>query len=189
MKPCRNNRKLIAWLALEVLDARRAQALREHLSACEGCRCYLAELSSVTAKLSAAEPASNIRASATFHKKVVDRLPANEPGSVWNIVTANLTRLGWRVAIPAVVALVIALVAVAIQRHPPAAPAQRQLAAKIVTVPDLPRDLSPTFANYQRVANESLEKLDQLLTEQGRQNLSATPNYKASTRLSSNGSF
>ena len=32
MKPCSKNRKLIAWLALDALDVRQAQTLREHLA-------------------------------------------------------------------------------------------------------------------------------------------------------------
>jgi hypothetical protein len=40
MKPCAKNRKLIAWLALGALEARRAAALRAHLALCEGCRQY-----------------------------------------------------------------------------------------------------------------------------------------------------
>jgi anti-sigma-K factor RskA len=192
MKPCAKNRKLIAWLALDALDAldtRSAQVLREHLAACEGCRRYLAEISSVTAKLSAAEPASDIQASATFHQKVADRLKANEPNSVWEIVIANLTRVNWRIAIPAVAALVMAVVALTVPWQQPAVPPHHQLVAQIVTAPDLYQDLSPTFANYQRVANESLEKLDELLTEQGNRNLSPTPIYTASTRSQANGSF
>jgi len=189
MKPCRKNRKPLTWLALEELDAPRAQTLREHLAMCEGCHQYLAEISSVTAKLSAQEPVSYIKASATFHKKIAARLQDNEPNSAWEIAMANLTRLSWRVATPAVAALLVVLVVVAIQRQQPAIPSHCQLAAKIIASPDLPRDLSPTFANYQRVANESPEKLDQLLTEQGNQNLSASPIYRASTRLPANGSF
>jgi hypothetical protein len=192
MKPCAKNRKLIAWLALDALDARPAQALREHLAACEGCRRYLAEISSVTAKLSAAEPAADIQASASFHQKVANRLKANEPNSVWEIVMANLTRMNWRSAIPAVAALVVAVMTLAVPWRQPAVPPHNlhiQPVAPVATAPDLNQDLPPTFANYQRVANESLEKLDELLTEQGNRNLSPTPIYTASTRSQANGSF
>jgi len=48
MKPCAQNRKLIVWLSLNVLDASQARQLRAHLETCEGCRRYLAEISNVT---------------------------------------------------------------------------------------------------------------------------------------------
>ncbi len=54
MKPCSNHRKLIAWLAVDALDDPQTRSLRAHLETCEGCRRYLAEISNVAQKLSAA---------------------------------------------------------------------------------------------------------------------------------------
>ena len=53
MKPCAQNRKLIAWLASNALDARQTRQLQAHLETCEGCRRYLAEISNVTERLTA----------------------------------------------------------------------------------------------------------------------------------------
>jgi hypothetical protein len=49
--------------------------------------------------------------------------------------------------------------------------------------------LAPTLANYQRTANQSLEKLDALLTRQSERALPAPPSYTASTLSLVNESF
>ncbi len=76
MKPCFGKRKLIAWLALGELDARRAQNLRAHVETCEGCRGYFEEMSAVARRLAAAEDPPEIEASASFHRRLVGRLRA-----------------------------------------------------------------------------------------------------------------
>jgi hypothetical protein len=189
MNPCVKNQKLIVWLALDALDVRQAQALREHLAACEGCRGYLVEISSVTGKLAAVETTSDIQASESFHQRVAGRLRATEPNSVWEIVVANLARLNWRMATPAIAALVVAVVALStLWQHPAVSPHNR-LATQAGRASNLNQDVSPTMANYQKVANQSLEKLDELLTEQGNRNLSPSPIYTASTLPHANGLF
>jgi anti-sigma factor RsiW len=189
MKPCVKNQKLIAWLVLDVLDARQAQALSEHLAACEGCRRYLEEISTVAGKLAAVETTSDIQASESFHQRVADRLRAEESHSVWEIVVATLARLNWRIATPAIAALVVAVVAFPILWLHPAVSPRNPLTTQSVPTSNLNQDVPPTMANYQKVANQSLEKLDELLTEQGNRNLSPTPIYTASTRPQANGSF
>jgi hypothetical protein len=49
--------------------------------------------------------------------------------------------------------------------------------------------LAPTIANYQRTANQSLEKLDALLTCQNKRALPDLPSYTASTPSLANESF
>jgi len=66
MKPCSNNRKPIAWLAIGALDARQERALRAHLETCEGCRSYLEEISTITQKLATTEVRSDIQTSNPF---------------------------------------------------------------------------------------------------------------------------
>ncbi len=88
MKPCSRNRKLIAWLALDALEAEQARNLRAHLETCEACRCYLEEVSAVRARLAAAEPRMDIQASEAFHQKVLRRLRAEESEPVWEAVLA-----------------------------------------------------------------------------------------------------
>lgn len=184
MKPCSKNRKLIAWLALDELDVRQAQELRAHLETCEGCRRYLEEISNVTESLAAVETCEDIRASESFHRKVVARLRREEPASVGETVWTYLraTLWDWRVALPVVAASVLLIaVFVAHERRPGVGVSpQTQPGAQTVVSPSLSSDLPPTIANYQMVANQSLEKLDELLTRQGNKSLPPAPIYTAS---------
>ena len=177
MKPCSRNRKLLAWLALGELDARRAGELRAHIETCDGCRRYLAELSNVTEKLNAAEVTPDLQASEVFHRRLVTRLRAEQAGSAWQTLVAHFN---WRVALPAVgaVAVVIAMLSI-LARQPsilPPAPAIVQA----VPSSNVASDLSPTIANYQRIASRSLDDFDELLTQQSERNPSPTPIYTAS---------
>ena len=191
MKPCAQNRKLIAWLAVNALEAQQAQQLRTHLETCEGCRRYLAEISNVTEKLAAAEATPDVQASESFHRKVAGRLRTAKPNSLGEILAAYFrgTLLNWRVALPAIVALVVIGVNVAIWRQPPRASSPPTAGIQTSSVPDTDNDLAPTIANYQRVANQSLDKLDALLTKQGNRPLPPMPIYTASTLGLANESF
>jgi anti-sigma factor RsiW len=182
MKPCSRNRKPLAWLALGELDARTAAALRAHIETCEGCRRFLAELSTVTEKLAAAEVTPDIQASESFHRRVVTRLRAEQSGSVWQTLTAPLIAawLNWRVSLPVVGAAALVIALLSILARQPAAPAPAPTVVQAVLPPDLKSDLPPTIANYQRIATRSLDELDELLTMQGRRNPSPTPIYTAS---------
>jgi anti-sigma factor RsiW len=181
MKPCAQNRKLIAWLASNALDAPQTRQLRAHLETCEGCRRYLAEISNVTERLATAEANADIQASESFHRKLAGRLRAAKPDSLGEILAAYLARLNWRVALPAIAALVLAGVTVAIWRQPPDVASSPRVSIQTASVSDADNDLAPTIANYQRVANQSLDKLDALLTKQGERALPSMPIYTAST--------
>ena len=182
MKPCANNRKLIAWLAVDALDARQEPALRAHLESCEGCRRYLDELSHVTEKLSAVEIRPNVQASESFHQKVVSRLRAEASLSLWETVMAQLRAISWRVALPMVGAAAVVALSLFVW-HPAVQP---PIGAEKAAVRTEKADLDPTISNYQMVANRSLEKLDELLTQQGSRNPSPTPTYTASTLARAN---
>jgi hypothetical protein len=176
MKPCFSKRKLIVWLALGELDARRAQDLRAHLETCAGCRRYLEEMSAVGERLAAAETAPEIEASASFHQRLLSRLRAEQAPSPWETLAA---RLHWRAALPVMgAAAVVVLMLALFPRQPAPSPPIR------VSRPEVPPpsegDLSPTVANYQRAALRSLDDLDELLTRQARRKLSPTPIYTAS---------
>jgi anti-sigma factor RsiW len=188
MKPCAKNRKLIAWLALDALDAPQARVLRGHLATCEGCRRYLAEISNVTTNLAATKTAE-LQTSESFHQRVAGRLKTTARNPVFEIVAVNFFRLNWRMVSPAMAALVVAIVAFAILPQHPAVPPPRQFTAQIALAPGLDETPPPTFANYQKVANQSLEKLDELLTREGNQNFSSAPIYTASTFPHANGSL
>ncbi len=182
MKSCSSNRKLIAWLALGELDARRAADLRAHIQTCDKCRRYLEEISSVKETLTATEPTPDLEASEPFHRRVVARLRAEQSGSLWHRLAARLgaARLGWRAALSlaGATALVIALLSVLWRQPGVSRPAPGGVEA--VLPPGPKNDLSPTISNYQRVANRSLDELDDLLTRQDTRRPSPTPIYTAS---------
>jgi len=183
MKPCAQNRKLIAWLVANALDARQTRQLQAHLETCEGCLRYLAEISNVTERLVATESNPDIQASERFHQKLAGKLRAAKPDSMGEILAAYIrgTLLNWRVALPAMAALVVIGITIAIWRQPPVVPSPRMASTQTALVSDADDDLAPTIANYQRVASQSLDKLDELLTKQGNRPLPSMPIYTAST--------
>jgi hypothetical protein len=71
-------------------------------------------------------------------------------------------------------------VTVAIWRQSPVVSPSARAGIQTVSVSDADNDLAPTIANYQRVANQSLDKLDVLLTRQGNRPLPSMPIYTAS---------
>jgi anti-sigma factor RsiW len=172
MKPCPGNRKLITWLALDVLDAPKAAALRDHLSLCQGCRRYWEEISRLTETLASAQPDSKLEPTELFHQKLAERLQAVESPSLLEELSVWLRRsmLGWRVALPAIVVLAIVLLAISANRRHSAEP-----------TPDSEDDLAPTIGNYEMVANQSFERLQELLDRQGQKNLPPVPDYTASS--------
>jgi anti-sigma factor RsiW len=182
MKPCWKNRKLMAWLALDALDARRADQLRAHIETCDPCRRYLEELAAVKEKLSAAEVSSDAEASESFHRKLVARLRAEQPRSLWEVLAARVAavRLNWRVALPVSVAAAVVIVLLAILARQPQVSHPAGINRQAV-VPEGPRrDLSPTVSNYQQAASRSPDELDDLLTAQARRPRSPAPIYTAS---------
>jgi hypothetical protein len=176
---------------MNALDARQARQLQAHLETCEGCRRYLAEISNMTERLAAAEATPDIQASENFHRKVAGRLRAARPDSIGEILAAYFrgTLLNWRVALPAIAALVLVCVTVAIWRQPAKVSPPPQAVIQTAPASDADTDLSPTIANYQRVASQSLAKLDVLLTRQGNRALPSMPIYTASTLALANESF
>ena len=183
MKPCAQNRKLIAWLASNALDARQTRQLQSHLETCEGCRRYLAEILNVTEMLVQTESNPDVQASEVFHQKLAGSLRASKPDSIGEILAAYFrgTLLNWRVALPAIAVLVVVGVTVAIWRQPPEVASSPRTGTQTASVSGADNDLAPTIANYQRVANQSLDQLDALLTRQGNRALPSMPIYTAST--------
>jgi anti-sigma-K factor RskA len=185
MKPCSHNRKQIAWLALNALDAPKATVLREHLVGCEGCRRYWDEISNVTQRLAAATPDSALAASASFRRKVANKLEqVGSPSALESWFRGSLAN--WRVAMPvtAVLVLAVAVIAAVLRRPQPLAPTGQPAVASISG-----QDLAPTIANYQAVAHQSLEQLSALLTEQGNRRLPPAPIFTISGIESGPGPF
>jgi anti-sigma factor RsiW len=182
MKPCSKNRKLLAWLALDELDTRRAGELRAHLQTCDGCRRYLEEISTVTQQLATAETTPGIQASESFHQRLVTRLRAEQPASLWETVAGLLAaaRLNWRVALPVLGAAAVVIATLSILVRQPAVSPPAPISVQAVLPPAWKSDLAPTIANYQRVANRSLDELDDLLTRQANRKPPPAPIYTAS---------
>jgi anti-sigma factor RsiW len=185
MKPCSQNRKLIACLVMDALEPREAQPLRLHLEKCETCRHYYEEVSHAAQKLNAFKPSTDIHASNAFHQRVMGALRAEERIPAWQMTLLQLQRalLNWRVALPVMGTAAILITALCLSIRQPNVPAPT-LASAGNPVPNasVPKpDPEPTISNYQTVANHSLEKLDELLTRQGTRTSSSTPVYTASS--------
>ncbi len=181
MKPCSQNRKLIAWLAVDALEARDALALRDHLVRCAGCRRYWEEMSNVTERLAAAAPESGLEAGEGFHRRVARKLRQAEasplPGNPGQPLRGLL--LSWRVAGPGLAVLAVALLTIVASRDHEPGFAPTHPTAQIVTSGS-GSDLAPTLANYRMAASQSVEKLDELLTREGNKPLPPAPMLTAS---------
>jgi hypothetical protein len=187
MKACEKNRRTIAWLAVGALDAREVAALRAHMTGCEGCRKYFEEVSGVTNKLGAAAPEVDAQTPAHFHRELMERLRAEERVSAWDELLAGLgrTALNWRVAVPAMMVLLLAVLLV-LSRRPAAMASSVKAPTAPIASATVVDDPAPTAANYQIAAAQSLSKLDDLLTRQGNESLPPAPVYRASMRLPDN---
>jgi len=179
MNPCSHNRKQIAALALGHLDDESATALRAHLESCTACREYLQELTRLTATMKSAEPAAEeLPATTDFHRRVVTEVKQSTraPVNVGNFIRAKL--LNWRIALPAGVGILAILILVQVQPHitPP-----NHVGPEARTQPIANANLAPTIANYDMVMGQSLDRFDQLLTEQSKKNLPSARLYTAST--------
>jgi len=188
MKPCSKNRELIAWLVMDALDAEPARQLREHLDTCAGCRQYRDEIATVKEKLARVEIAPELQASAAFHRRWTGAINSKPSGSVWDTIVAQFRgyRLSWRVALPALAAIVLVVLAMFTLTPRRETPSPVQASARTVSQPKLKAELPPTFANYEMAANRSLEAFDELLTREGNRNLPPVPVYTASTLAAAN---
>ena len=178
MKPCSNNRKPLALLAIDALSANEERELRAHVQICEGCRVYLQEISNLTQKLGTVELRSEIQTSEAFHQRVVRSLKAHKTASALTFL-AQLrgTLLNWRVTLPSAGATALLIVAFILfmrpsTDHPPT--------VAHTDPPNVKTELDPTISNYQMVANRSLDKFDELLNRQAARNPSPGPIYTAS---------
>jgi len=159
MKVCANNRKALALLAIDALDAPEAELLRAHVASCAGCCGYLQEIELMAENIRTAET-PEIDPSAFLHRRVRNRLLEARPRPVFP----------WKLLIPAMAAMVFVLfVFPRSHNDPPPAP------PPIAVV----QQIDPTALNYQMAANQSLEKLDDILAKQGSRSLPAIPIYRA----------
>ena len=181
MKPCFNKRKLIAWLAVDALDARAEDEVRAHLEICAGCRGYLAEISRVKERLAVAVPDSDISVSASFHPAVLARLEKLPSAPVWETVLAGWRAhpVAWRVALP-LAAVLLVLIRIGTWEAP------RSGKPGGVRVPMVAAeagfDLTPSIANYQQAISQSPDQLDALLTRQEKPMVNPLSVYTAAAR-------
>jgi anti-sigma factor RsiW len=182
MKPCSNNRKQITWLALAELDAGSEKSLREHLAGCEACRGYFEEISGVTEKLAAAEPDTSVQAPDFFHQRLTEKLRAAESSSMVEDVMAWIARMmpGWRVALPGMAVVLLGVFVAMSRRQPSDDAVAPPPAIAVVTLSSPESDTAPTMGNYQMIASQSLDKLDEVLTREGNERLPSAPVYTAS---------
>ena len=176
MKPCSKQRKLIAWLAVRALDARQECNLRAHLNVCAGCRDYYQQVCDTAKNLAASDINAEIDPAPDFHHRVLNALRAEETTPAWEIFVERMTDrfLRWRVALPATGAMAVLLALLFLLGR------DRNVSRPVTEAPhafppaNLRADLPPTFANYQMIANQSLDTLDELLLRQGISNPSGS---------------
>jgi len=180
MKPCPKNQEAIALLAMEALEVQRARELRAHLAECAACRCYLGEISSVAGTLRAGEPEPSGQPTTAFHRNVVSALAATQRDSAGEMLLAKIWFLvNRRLALPALTAAALVITALWVAAPRVDKPAPTPLAVRAVTKPELKTNLEPTFSNYEMAARQSLDKLDELLTEQANRNPASPAVYTA----------
>ena len=145
----------------------------------------------LTVRVASAQPDSNLEASESFHHKVAEQLESNEFSSVLMSPAAWLRglRLNWRVALPTIAVMVIAVIVLVAQRHHQTASHSAPPTVEFLSASDSAIELAPTLANYKMVAHLSLEKLDELLTRQGNKRLPPVPLLTIWSIQPANGSF
>src|SRR2546422_414387 len=86
MNPCAKNKRRVAWMAAGVLDATDAEALRQHLESCPGCRRYWQSMSDLSERLVNASDLPLAEPTESFHQRVIQKIRAQEsrtPFSDW----------------------------------------------------------------------------------------------------------
>jgi hypothetical protein len=187
MKPCRKNRKRIVLLVMDALSSPEAVELTSHLKQCEGCCHYHQEISFVAQRLnsmqSLAAPACEFLAERLTRASAPEArsLPAKRGHRAVKQRPLAAILLSWRVALAGLCAIgLIVLVLAPLVRHEEVlTPTDTLVVTKPVT--NQFTDLAPTLANYRAVANESLEKLDDLLARQGKKPVPTPPTFSAMT--------
>lgn len=172
MKPCSQNKKALVWLALDALEAERADSLRKHLEVCPGCREYWADLRALGREHQrAAETLPETPAGAAFHRRLQQRLEADasRPGLLQALDTFRRAfgsiNLRFTGAAAAVLVAVLVLMWTSRERSVP------RPASLTVTAPLPPRTESdalppPTLSAYRVAPNRSPDALEELVARQ-----------------------
>jgi anti-sigma-K factor RskA len=111
-----------------------------------------------------------------LHRRVEGALADAERGSSGKLLLTQVwSLLSWRWALPAVAAVALVIAAFWVNGRRTESPAP--LAVGIAAKPELKPDLDPSFSNYEMAAHQSLDKLDELLTEQVNRNPESSAIY------------
>jgi len=169
MNPCGKNKKRIAWMVSGGLDTTQAEALGEHFKICPGCRLYWQDLSELTIRLQHAADLPQAEATESFHRKVVRKISRQKSPSPFSEWATALQRF-WpkqRLTI-LVVGAAFGIAAILLIHHfnLEQRPAPVRLSSAVAQKASMSRASSSTLASYRRVADISIESLDDLLTQQ-----------------------
>lgn len=169
MKPCLMNKKRIALLAVDGLDAAEARALQEHLCTCPGCQQYSREVTEVCREQwRAVDGLPRIDADEIFHRRLRRRLTSAEASSA----PINRAELlfhyfwRWRVALPVAVVIALSFVLLSAGRRSDKtgrAPVAENFSSTAITERSHYDDSPPTLSAYRIALSRSFEEFDELL--------------------------
>jgi len=180
MNPCSKNKKAIALLALNALDAPSSLKLREHLGQCASCREYWEEMSSISQVLATATPAADVEVSERFYRRVQERLETAPLHLGWERLRLWVGQAlwNWRVALPIGALLVVLCAAVIRLKHDAHLSVAERRGSQAIAAQT--SDPPPTIATYKLAASRSLEQFSELLNRQGDKPLPPAPIFTAS---------
>ena len=184
MKACRKNKMRIAWMASGVLDTAEGKVLAEHFKNCPGCRLYWQRMSGLTERLHNAGDPPPAEATESFHRKVVRQILAQESRFSFSAWATALQRCGWKRGLAGVgVSVAVGFAAVLLLQHVRRDEDQASLRPSPAVVrPGVAGAAPPdALASYRRVADISLESLDDLLTRQAAQTFSPSESFTVSS--------
>ena len=185
MKPCAKNKPRIAWMASGVLEDAEAEALRRHLELCPGCQRYWQSMSELPERLMKHQHLPHAEPSESFHRRLVQRIAAEQPGSPFSLAVAQRFLGEHRLAAAISASAGLAIAALLWQRglnH-----AEQHLPSR-VTVAEVHDRVGypappPTLASYHRAADISLETLDARLIQEAARKSTATETFTISSLL------
>ena len=185
MNPCAKTRKRIALMASDGLDVKEAEALREHITNCRGCRIYWQSMSDLTGRLKNAGSLPAAEASESFHRAVVRKIAAQQRHfslSQWAIAVQRFLRghrlAGFGVGVAVIVAVLV--VFEPFRHRSPLPQDDRTGPASVASRVEAPPS---TLASYRRAAEISPESLDTFLTLQAARTSTATDTFTMSSTL------
>jgi len=173
MKPCSKNRKRIVSFVTGILPDEDAEGLKTHLQNCAGCSAYWKEMTQLTDRLKAAEDRlPDAQPVSSFHSALAHRIGSlRKPTTLAHFVEVTQSWcLNSRLAHAALVLIVAATGAFLMFRSHPVDVQYGNPAPIPVAISSAPAkaDLTVTLAGYHRVAESSLDALDDLLAQQAR---------------------